>query len=189
MIIDNKRFDVPTTERARKYLKKQRVRFHLRTPAEGSLPHLTKPGRKKNRMNTGAFATVCAGISGGRIVLLEYLAKVWNGAAASHLYRTAIINRCSLSAWRRITRDTPEVERTYCTLYQCNQPYRPNCQHSAVAGPSRAGDNQCHTLPRYVLYTAAGQQCKSLFQCKVVHWSGARFPTEYGLDMDTSWSH
>ena len=71
MIIDNKRFDVPTTERARKYLKKQRVRFHLRTPAEGNLPHLTKPGRKKNRMNTGAFATVCAGISGGRIVLWE----------------------------------------------------------------------------------------------------------------------
>ena len=34
---------------------------------------------------------VCAGICGGRIVLWEYLAKVWNGAAASQLYRTAII--------------------------------------------------------------------------------------------------
>ena len=48
---------------------------------------------------------------------------------------------------------------------------------------------QCHALPRYVLHTATGQQCQSLFLCTVVHWSGARFPTEYGLDMDTSWSH
>ena len=91
MIIDNKRFDIPTTERARQYLKKQRVRFHLRTAAEGSLPHMTKPGRKKNRMNTGAFATVCAGISNGRIVLWEYLERTWNGKAASALYRNAII--------------------------------------------------------------------------------------------------
>eukprot|EP00973_Karenia_brevis_P038695 5340854-Karenia_brevis.AAC.1 len=57
LIIDNKRWDVPTTERARKYLQKQRVRLHLRTPQEGSLPHMTKPGRKKNRMNTGASAS------------------------------------------------------------------------------------------------------------------------------------
>ena len=30
---------------------------------------------------------------------------------------------------------------------------------------------------------------RASFKCKVVHWSGARFPTEYGLDMDTSWLH
>ena len=58
MIIDNKQFDVPTTERARKYLASQRVRFHLRTPQEGTQPEMTKPGRKKNRMNTGAMVKV-----------------------------------------------------------------------------------------------------------------------------------
>ena len=44
MIIDNKHMDIPTTERARQYLAQQRVRFHLRTPAEGVLPECTKPG-------------------------------------------------------------------------------------------------------------------------------------------------
>ena len=91
MIIDNKRFDIPTTERARKYLEKQRVRFHLRTPGEGSLPHMTKPGRKKNRLNVGAHANVCAGICGGRIALWEYLPKRWNADEAASLYQNHII--------------------------------------------------------------------------------------------------
>ena len=91
LIIDNKQFDIPTTERARKYLAAQRVRFHLRTPGEGILPEMTKPGRKKNRMNTGAVAKVCAGISQGRIVMWEYLPKVWNGKEAAKLYKGAIM--------------------------------------------------------------------------------------------------
>ena len=91
LIIDNKKFDIPTTERARAYLRAQRVRFHLRTPAEGAQPEMCKPGGKKNHMNTGAAANVCAGISGGRIVMWEYLPKCWNGAAAATLYRGAII--------------------------------------------------------------------------------------------------
>ena len=91
MIIDNKHFDVPTTERARKYLKSQQVRFHLRTPAEGLKDEFTKPGRKKNRMNTGAKASVCAGISNGRIVLWHYLPKTWNGQAAADLYTNTIL--------------------------------------------------------------------------------------------------
>ena len=90
MIIDNKKFDVPTTERARKYMKSLRVRFHLRTPAEGVLDGFTKPGRKKNRMNTGACASVCAGISNGRIVLWHYLPKRWTGQAAADLYSDVI---------------------------------------------------------------------------------------------------
>lgn len=90
MIIDNKNFDVPTTERARSYLKQQRVRFHLRTPAEGLQAECTKPGRKKNKMNTGAVAKVCAGISNGRVVLWEYLPKTWNGEEAASLYAGAI---------------------------------------------------------------------------------------------------
>ena len=59
MIIDNKKFDVPTTERARAYMNKTRVRGHLRTPGEGTLPEFTRPGRKKNRMYTGGSASVC----------------------------------------------------------------------------------------------------------------------------------
>ena len=90
MIIDNKKFDVPTTERARKYMMSQRVRFHLRTPAEGVLDEFTKPGRKKNKMNTGACTSVCAGISNGRIVLWHYLPKLWTAQVAADVYRDVI---------------------------------------------------------------------------------------------------
>ena len=95
LIIDNKQFDVPTTERARQFLAAQRVRFHLRTPSEGVLPEMTKPGRKKNRMNTGANALVCAGISGGKIAMWEYLPRRWCGAEAAKLYEGAIIKTLS----------------------------------------------------------------------------------------------
>ena len=63
MAIDSKHFDVPATERARQYMKSQQVRFHLRTPSGGLQQEFAKPGRKKNRMNTGGRASVCAGIS------------------------------------------------------------------------------------------------------------------------------
>ncbi len=79
-----------TIGRRPRYLKSQQVRFHLRTPAEGLKKEFTKPGRKKNRMNTGAKASVCAGISNGRIVLWHYLPKKWNGAEAAKLYREVI---------------------------------------------------------------------------------------------------
>ena len=91
LIIDNKVFDLPTSERARQYLAQQRVRFHLRTPAEGLKAECTKPNRKKNRYNTGGKVNVCAGISNGRIVLWEYLPKTWNGEQAALLYRGAIM--------------------------------------------------------------------------------------------------
>eukprot|EP00973_Karenia_brevis_P025784 3559129-Karenia_brevis.AAC.1 len=42
-------------------------------------------------MNTGASASVCAGICGSRIVLWEYLPKKWNGSEAAKLYEGAII--------------------------------------------------------------------------------------------------
>ena len=90
LIIDNKKWEIPTTARARKYLNQQRVRFHIRTPAEGSMPQYTKPNRKKNRLNTGAAANVCAGVSKGRIVLWEYLPEKWNGQAAADLYKHVI---------------------------------------------------------------------------------------------------
>ena len=34
MIIDNKHWEIPTSERSRKHLNKQRVRFHLRAPGD-----------------------------------------------------------------------------------------------------------------------------------------------------------
>ena len=72
LIIDNKKFDVPTHDAARKYLRKGRVRGHLRLPSEGLQEELTKPCKKKNRMNPGGSVSVCAGVSNCRIVLWEY---------------------------------------------------------------------------------------------------------------------
>ena len=91
LIIDNKHFEVPTTERARQFLAAQRVRFHLRTRHEGSLPEMQRPGRKKNRLNTGASAKICAGVSGGKVVMWEYLPKQWNAKEAVKLYEGAIM--------------------------------------------------------------------------------------------------
>jgi len=92
LIIDNKVFDLPTSERARQYLAQQRVRFHLRTPAEGLHKEYTKAGRKKNKYNTGGKVNVCAGISNGRVVLWEYLPKAWNGEQAANLYKGAVMD-------------------------------------------------------------------------------------------------
>ena len=92
MIIDNKKFEVPTTEKARQYMTNQRIRFHLRLPSEGLQPEMTKPSRKKNRMNTGGHASVCAGISNCRIVLWHYLPKIWNGKVAADLYSGPILD-------------------------------------------------------------------------------------------------
>ena len=91
LIIDNKQWEIPTSERSRNYIDKQRVRFHLRTKAEGLQPEMTKPNRKKNRMNTGGHAKVCAGISNSRIVVWEYLPSRWNGKVAAGLYAGPIL--------------------------------------------------------------------------------------------------
>ena len=91
LIIDNKRFDTPTHEQARKYLKKGGVRGHLRLASEGLNDEFTKPSKKKNRMNTGGSVSVCAGISNCRIVLWEYLKGRWNGDSAVALYQGPIM--------------------------------------------------------------------------------------------------
>ena len=112
MIIDNKKFEIPTTEKARSYMAQQQVRFHLRTQSEGVKPECVKPCRKKNKMNTGAYANVCGGIVNGRIAMWEYLPKRWNGDVATALYKGAII---------KTLRRRRGVKRTY-KLIEDNDP-------------------------------------------------------------------
>ena len=90
LIIDNKLWDIPTTDKARKHLQKHRTRGHLRTPAEGLKPAFVKPSRQKHRINPGGSVSVCAGISRGKIVLWEYLTGAWCGEAAANLYKGSI---------------------------------------------------------------------------------------------------
>ena len=91
LIMDNKRWDVPTTDASRKHLQKHRVRGHLRTPAEGMKPEYTKPSPRKHRINAGGSISLCAGIANGKIVLWEYLSGRWNGEAAAKLYKGPIL--------------------------------------------------------------------------------------------------
>ena len=69
LTIDNKTLDVPTAKRARLHLKAQQIRCHLRTPAARLPDVFTGPGRRKDNMNTGAKASVCAAIADGRVVV------------------------------------------------------------------------------------------------------------------------
>ena len=72
------------------HIAKQSIHGHLRTPSEGLQPECTKPGRKKNKMNTGASVNVCAGITNSKVALWEHLPQKWNGENAANLYKGAI---------------------------------------------------------------------------------------------------
>ena len=69
LIIDNKKFEVPTTEAARTWRAKANVRHQIRSRSEGLLPQYTKPNLKRNRKNLGGVLNLCAGVSKDRIVL------------------------------------------------------------------------------------------------------------------------
>ena len=90
MIIDNKKWEVPTTPEARLHQAKQNVVAQLRTPAEGLHTNFTKPSARLHRKNLGGMVSVCAGISNCRIVMWEYLGR-WNGQAAADLYKGPIM--------------------------------------------------------------------------------------------------
>ena len=90
IIIDNKRWDVPTNGRSRAYLQKQKTRFHLRTRSEGLKKEFTRPNKKRHRMNPGGSVNVCAGICDNKVVLWEYLGKRWCGETAADLYKGPI---------------------------------------------------------------------------------------------------
>ena len=89
-IMDNKRWQIPTTPEARVFLQKQKMVVQLRTPQEGLEEHFTKPGTKTHRKHLGGYVDVCAGISNGRIVLWEYYSK-WNGEVAASMYKGPIM--------------------------------------------------------------------------------------------------
>ena len=63
--MDNKRWRIPRNAIAKRFANMRKVRFHLRTRAEGLLPGLTKPNANKNRKNPGASVNVSAGINKG----------------------------------------------------------------------------------------------------------------------------
>jgi hypothetical protein len=90
MIIDNKRFDVPTSPEARAHLAKSKLVAQLRTRGEGLETHFTKPCQKAHRRNLGGSVNVCAGISNCRVILWEYYKK-WNGQVAADMYKGPIM--------------------------------------------------------------------------------------------------
>ena len=94
LIMDNKRWEVPTSAMAQRAAKIRKVRFVLRTRQEGLLPGFTKPCTRKHKRNPGASVTVVAGIARGRVRLWHYLHKGrWNGQAAADVYKGPI-SRC-----------------------------------------------------------------------------------------------
>jgi len=112
MIIDNKQWAIPTSEQARRHLRQQRVRGHLRTPAEGLQPEFTKPSPRKHRINPGGSVNLCAGVSGDQVVFWEYLSGPWGGDAAAALYQGPIL---------KCLQKNRGVKRRY-TIMQDNDP-------------------------------------------------------------------
>lgn len=87
LVIDNKAWDYPATAKARTYLKRMKIRGHLRTKAEGLKPAFTKPNRKRHRMNPGGSLLVCAGLIHCRVKVWHYIDGRWNGQMAADVYR------------------------------------------------------------------------------------------------------
>ena len=87
LIIDNKYWPVPMTPEARAHLQQFKVRFHLRTRADGLTPGFTKPNAKRHKRNPGASVLVCAGIHRDRVALWKYIEGPWGGVAAADLYK------------------------------------------------------------------------------------------------------
>ena len=92
MVIDNKKFAIPTHKNAKAHLKMTKVRGHLRRRGEGLKLGFTKPNSQKHRSNPGGFVNICAGIVNGRIKLWHELPGAWNGEVAEDLYRGPIMD-------------------------------------------------------------------------------------------------
>ena len=91
LYMDNKSWKIPTTARGRRFLRKSRVRGHLRKPGEGLEEAFTKPHSRKHRTNTGGTANVFAALCNNRVAVWHYLPKGWGGKAADELYRKIVL--------------------------------------------------------------------------------------------------
>ena len=83
----------------------------------------------KMRLNTRSRGILkLGGVGGGKALVWHTIEGEWCGAAAASAYSDTVLPALA----------TPEVERAYCTLCQCNQPHRRHCQHYTVTGPCTA---------------------------------------------------
>ena len=90
LIMDNKQWPFPTYARAKQHAKATRVRFHLRTRAEGLEKGFTIPSKHKHKMNPGASVKLLAGIIKDKIRVWHYLPNKWNASVAAECYRGPI---------------------------------------------------------------------------------------------------
>jgi len=90
LIIDNKKFPIPTTEAAKRRLLNQKLRGVLRTRSEGLAAGFTKSNMRKHKFNAGGYVSILAGICGDRIVLWEEVRGRWTGKAAAAMYEGPI---------------------------------------------------------------------------------------------------
>ena len=118
LYMDNKRWDIPTTERGAQFLKMTKVRGHLRTPGEGLQKEFTKPDKKKHRTSTGGNVNVCAGIINGKVRIWHYLLRTWSGEAAEALYREVV--HPALKKYRGQKRSYTILEDNDPTGYKSN---------------------------------------------------------------------
>jgi len=118
LFMDNTTWSVPATQRAKTHLKKLKVRGHLRTRAEGLLPCMTKPDRKKHNMNTGDKLKIVAGLINCRVAVWHYVSGTWNGTTAADVYKGPI-NR-ALTRLRGPKRNYLVLEDNDPTGYKSN---------------------------------------------------------------------
>ena len=90
-ILDIKCFQIPTSDRARKFFRGKRVRGHLRTKKEGLTKGFVRPKSKKNQVNPGARVSVAALIIDCKVRVWYQLPSRWTAQAACDLYENIIL--------------------------------------------------------------------------------------------------
>ena len=86
LIIDNKRFPIPTSRQAKRRISQKKVKHILRTKQEGLQPGFTKPSASKHKSNPGGYVSILAGICNDRVVLWEEVKGRWNSSKAAEMY-------------------------------------------------------------------------------------------------------
>ena len=92
LVIDNKKFTIPTHKNSKAHLKMTKVRGHLCTRGEGLKSGFTKPNCRKHKSNPGAYVNICAGLTDGKVRMWHELPSAWNGEVAEKLYRGPVID-------------------------------------------------------------------------------------------------